>query len=45
MYVFFLLLLVEVKLIESVHATSTGRQFLHISAYFRIRATILRGNE
>ena len=31
--------------IEGVHATSTGRQFLHISAYFRICAAILRGNE
>ena len=31
--------------IESVHVTSPGRQFLHISAYFRICTAILRGNE
>ena len=33
------------KAIEGVHVTSPGRQVLHISVYYRIRAAILKGNE
>ena len=35
----------DILVIEGVHVTSPGRQVLHISAYYRIRAAILKGNE